>query len=84
MQKEDKSGGMKAKEAQNPRDLMLIEYPRDEQEGDKVTSMIEGENSRSLLEQNTSLRVPLMDCTNKLSLDRRGRGEEDVGKKKEG
>lgn len=47
-----------------------------------MTSMIEGENSRSLLEQNTSLRVPLMDCTNKLSLDRRGRGEEDVGKKK--
>lgn len=82
MQKEDKSGGMKAKEAPNLGDLMLIEYPRDEQEGDKVTSMIEGENGWSLLEQNTSLRVPLMDCTNRLGLERRGKGEEDVGKKK--
>lgn len=81
VQKEDKSGGMKAKEASNPGDLMLIEYPRDEQEGDKVTSMIEGENGWSLLEQNISLRVSLMDYTSILSLDRIGKGEEDVGKK---
>lgn len=84
VQKKDKSGGMKAKEAQNLGDLMLIEYSRDEQEGDKVTSIIQGENGWSLLKQNTSLTVPLMDYTNRLSLNRRGRGKEDVGKKKEG
>lgn len=79
VQKENRDGDIKVKEIQNFGDLILIEYARSDHKESRVISGMEEEYDRNFLDKSTSLRFPLMDCTNITSFEER---EEEGDKKK--